>query len=339
MIKRYKGSIKKESIFRLAKLGISTALIILILSKVNFNEIMLNLKSIRPFYLIAAFILYFIVVSVCSYKWGLLLRAQGLFLPLSKLILFYFIGIFFNMFMPGSSGGDVVRVYELSKYTKRLPESLASIFVERLTGLLAIVSIALIVLLLTPGIIQNRNVAYTAGGFLLISLFVSLILFNQRLAKKLSFIFNPLFNFLDFPLFQRFSFSNPRKKFKELYFSLHLYKRHKKVISKVISLSFLAQGITILSYFLISLSFDFGIDLRYFFLLIPIIAIVKMLPISINGIGVSEGAFVLFFTPLGVSISKAILLSLLIFTFLTAFSLIGGVIYGIKGYLKTPEYQ
>ncbi|MCK4822914.1 flippase-like domain-containing protein, partial [bacterium] len=68
----------------------------------------------------------------------------------------------------------------------------------------------------------------------------------------------------------------------------------------------------------------------YFFLFVPIISVLTMLPISLNGIGIREGAFVFFFTKVGISSAQALSMSILTYTIVLLASLIGGLIYAAR---------
>jgi len=98
----------------------------------------------------------------------------------------------------------------------------------------------------------------------------------------------------------------------------------------------LFQGIGVICTYLVGLSLGLEVSLEYYFLSVPIIWLVTMLPISINGIGVREGGFVLFFTAVGVSTADALLLSLLTFAQLLLIGLLGGVLF-VSGPLLFPS--
>jgi len=97
----------------------------------------------------------------------------------------------------------------------------------------------------------------------------------------------------------------------------------------------LFQGIGVICTYLVGLSLGLEVSLEYYFLSVPIIWLVTML-ISINGIGVREGGFVLFFTAVGVSTADALLLSLLTFAQLLLIGLLGGVLF-VSGPLLFPS--
>ena len=99
-------------------------------------------------------------------------------------------------------------------------------------------------------------------------------------------------------------------------------------------ISLLYQFVGNVSTFFISQSLGFRVPFVYFLIVMPIIWVIMMVPISISGLGVREGAFVLFFTQQGVSTENALLLSLLFFALTVVLALVGGVIFAWGGYRR-----
>lgn len=121
------------------------------------------------------------------------------------------------------------------------------------------------------------------------------------------------------------------KKFVEVYGSLAEYKRYPYHLLLSFALSLLVQIIRITIYYTISRSLHMHIPIVYFFMFIPIIMIVIMLPVSIGGLGVREGAFVSFFSHVGVSSSGALAISVVFFVLMIITILPGGIIYLLQG--------
>src|SRR5207249_5211049 len=94
--------------------------------------------------LVAAFGLYLLAITAGAYKWGILLAAQGIRVPLYYLLRYTFVGLFFGNFLPSNVGGDVVRAYDLARFTERKAVSSASVVVDRLTGLMVFIASAVV---------------------------------------------------------------------------------------------------------------------------------------------------------------------------------------------------
>src|ERR1700731_2240314 len=96
------------------KLSVSVGLYIYILKKVGAGHLWSIIREASPKYIVASILVYFVVQSLSAYRWYLLLRPLGIQLPLSKILAWYFVGMYSNLFLPSAIGGDVVRVYYLN---------------------------------------------------------------------------------------------------------------------------------------------------------------------------------------------------------------------------------
>src|SRR6056297_713938 len=112
----------------------------------NVNEIWLAMSAADPWLLTAAFALHILGYLICSKRWQILLRAQGFAVSVLELVRAYSIGIFFNAFLPGVMSGDFVRALDVSDRVPSYTQSLMILFVERLTGLIALLVLALLAL-------------------------------------------------------------------------------------------------------------------------------------------------------------------------------------------------
>ena len=112
---------------------------------------------------------------------------------------------------------------------------------------------------------------------------------------------------------------------------------YRKVMFRIIMLSLFTQIIGIIIFYTAGLSLNISVPIIYYFLYIPVIQVIVLLPISIAGIGVREGAFVYFFTQLGVSRTQAFSLSLVVFSLSLCLAFIGGIIYWCSGILIPRE--
>jgi uncharacterized membrane protein YbhN (UPF0104 family) len=108
--------------------------------------------------------------------------------------------------------------------------------------------------------------------------------------------------------------------------SLHVFTAHKMILGQCFILSIICQTVAILAAYSLALAINLKLAPVYFFMALPMIWIITMVPVSINGLGVREGAFVFFFK-VGVSESGALLLSFLNFSQVIVLGLIGGTIY------------
>ncbi len=309
---------RKDKLLNLLKIGLSLVLLAILVKQVGWQQTLQTLGKAKLPHLAAAFVLYLVGIVVRAYRWRILLSALGMDTPLSKLTNLYFVGTFFNNILPTGIGGDVVRVYELSKQSKRPIESVGTVLLDRATGLLVLFLIALLALpfsyrLITP------NVAATIL-LLCLGSWVGLGLVLRR------------------DWLERWGLLKIMAKIKqlgELYEAV--YACGPRAIGGALAVSFVFNVLLIAVNYLIALSLEVEISLSYFLLFIPLISFLLTLPISLSGLGVREGAYIYLFAQAGVSAPLALAMSLLFYALNVATGLIGGVLYafeGVRGYVE-----
>ncbi len=299
------------------KIGISLALLFFLFRQIDFSSLLTIIrKSYKPaIYL--AFLLTGLVYFFCFFRWKILLDAAGINLPKKRLVSAFSGGVFFNMFLPSSIGGDFVRSADIGYHSKKNSAAVATVFMDRLSGFAGMTILALFAMIIGFQSIKNVKIFY-AVCFLVIILFaVILCVFN-----------NPIYRFF------RKILSSPRQvKIRQgllgVLEQVRGFKKKKSVLFKIMLLSLAVQVIGPVATYLLSLAFHLQISIVYFFLFIPIIGAVTLLPISLGGLGVRDYTTIVLFSSLGISKDLAFAFSLLTFFFLIAYAAIGGLIYAL----------
>ncbi|OGQ44093.1 MAG: hypothetical protein A3A85_06230 [Deltaproteobacteria bacterium RIFCSPLOWO2_01_FULL_42_9] len=133
------------------------------------------------------------------------------------------------------------------------------------------------------------------------------------------------------------------EKIESLYNAVMLYKSKPFILLKAFGVSFVIQFISISIFYLISKGFGMTVSMGYFFLFVPIAVSISMIPISLSGLGLREGAFVYLFTKVGTTDAQALSISLAGFAVMVMLGLIGGVEYmrlgGVKEAVKSHPPQ
>jgi hypothetical protein len=245
----------------------------------------------------------------------MLLETTGINLPRKRLVSAFSGGLFFNMFLPSTIGGDFVRSADIAYHSKKTTTVVATVLLDRLSGFIGMIVLALLALVFGYRIIKDFRI-------------ILAILF---LAALLAFIMLFLFNDFFSVFFRKLlSFGSPgriRRGIKNVLYEMHVFKKNKIVIVKNLLLSVAIQAIGPLTTYMIAVSFHLDLNIFYFFLFIPIITAVTLLPISIGGLGVRDYMTILLFTQMGISKHFAFAFSLLGFFFMLIYAGIGGLIY------------
>jgi len=290
--------------------GLVSALIIYYLfSTISLDLARKVLQDVRFEYLLFAGILYFLGQMLSAYKWSLIARPLGFERSYRDFFSYYFIGMFFNLFMLGSIGGDVVKAFYLSSGRRDLVSAGYSIFLDRFTGGLALVSI-----LCLASLLEMWRGVFPLFIFLLVLLVTSIVwavtVLTPRLLDALSF-----FKRLAWRLgFQR----------------LKVFWDSPRIILLPLLISFVFQAAFVLIVFTVGKGFGMNVPLRYFFVFVPISDLLSVLPITVNGLGLREGIYVFFLKRLGVETSAAVMFSFASTAVVWAVSLVGGGLYMLK---------
>ncbi|MFQ6000036.1 MAG: lysylphosphatidylglycerol synthase transmembrane domain-containing protein [Anaerolineae bacterium] len=306
----------RHRLFNLLRIVISLGLLAFLLAKVGLRETWESLQGANIGYLLTVFLLYLLSMVLRSYRWRIFLNAQGVRVSLPKLVSLYLIGVFFNLVLPSGFGGDVVRVYELSQYSNRTASSITTVFMDRLSGFLALFAMATSALAFSYRLVPPE-VGATIILIFLASLMGTGALFSHPLWRRLKGL--PLLSSLV-----------QKGGVKELYLSAQSYTL--TPFARAISLSMAFNILLMIMNYLAALSFGVRISFWYFLLFIPIISFLLALPISLSGLGVREGAYIYLFSRVGVPPSSALAISLSIYAVTVATGLIGAFIYAVEGY-------
>ena len=283
------------------KLVVSSSLLYFVLSNAGVEKVFAIIKTINPLAFIGVIFIYIASIYVSSIRWRLLLPEE---FKGKRLFSFYLIGSFFNTFLPGIVGGDAVKTYYLYKETNKGSLSFASVFMDRYIGFISLMTIALISFAAGFKYVKGSLIEWLLPTIVLLFLIGSFAIFRLRLGKGI-------------------------KALSEFYGYFSEYRSQKMVIIKTLMLSCGIQVMAILSMYIIALGLGQHIYLSYFFIFFPIIVTISTLPISISGIGLREGAFVLLFGMAGVKPEMATAMS-----FAWFLSTASGGLVGLFEYLR-----
>jgi uncharacterized protein (TIRG00374 family) len=317
----------RGQLFDIAKVLISLGLIVWVFSRVNLAEVAGQLASANLWLFLAALALYLVAIAVNGLKWQVLLRAQGVSVPLRAVLEFLFIGFFFNNLLPANVGGDVMRGYGLARYTERAAAAAVSVIVDRIVGLLAYMStagLAAIVAVNITGRADLRSVEWVA----VVALLVLALGFGTLLSRRLRALISRFFGWRWLaplaPIWGRISDA------------FNAYRFRYGALALAFGIALLGILCTTLVNWLLSQSMQGLMPLMAILLFNPIIALVLMVPISIGGIGVSQNAYPFFYGLAGVPADHALAVSLLMQVVVILGGLPGGFFW-LRGRRKAGE--
>ncbi|MFA5115281.1 MAG: lysylphosphatidylglycerol synthase transmembrane domain-containing protein [Candidatus Omnitrophota bacterium] len=308
----------KKAASLLIRLAISAVLLSLLFKsqKIDIPALLGSIMRANKPLLAASFTIALLNYALCFYRWKMLLDASNIRPPLKKIISSFSGGIFFNSLLPSTVGGDVVRSLDLSAYTRRPKEVIATVLLDRLSGYVGLVGVILLWLLLGWRLVCNSPaVLWSIAIIALLLAAILLVLFNSFLFSRINSMLHP-------PRAGRI-----RESLKNLHQELHYFRNHKRVLFKNAMLSAFIQAVYPLSSYLIALALGVKVSIIYFLVFIPIIGTITLLPVAIGGLGLRENMFVFYFRQAGVPEGLSVAVSLVGFGFLVIHAAIGGLIY------------
>ena len=298
------------------KVLVTLLLFLFLYSQLNFQESILYLKKASLAWLILALLLEGFGYLVDVLKQSLFLSTKGLKVTVTTLLAIRFIGGFFNNFLPSNIGGDVVRAVKLSTLLGNSKDSWASIIISRFLGVLVIFPMVSVSLLFYPfpKSAIPVNAAYPISLFLCFLTGYYLLFFNEAVTSKMESILNNLSN--------RFV-----RRVAKLYEAICFFKKDYGIIFLGSVYSLVYQILGIIAIYIVSVSLEMNISLKIFFVFIPIVALVSMLPISINGLGVQDVTFVYLFQMAGYDKEAGLAISIIWHMVRISATLPGGILF------------
>jgi len=246
----------------------------------------------------------------------LIFEVKELPLSLMEAVQLTMVGFFFNNFLPTSVGGDIVKALCAARVTKNTVKSVTGVLMDRIFGLFTFIVIPSLTLLFFIKKIDNPLVPVMVYSLLVLSAFCFFLIFSRVVARRFRFVETFL---------SRFGIG---KKAREIYNNLHEFKDHKRAVFGALALSVAGQSVNIFVLYAMALALGSHAPLIYFFLLVPVVHLVSMLP-SLNGLGIREGAYIYFLGPY-IGKEYAAALGILWLGLLFLLSIIGGIIYFVR---------
>jgi hypothetical protein len=294
------------------RVALSGGLLFWLFKNINWADTINAFKSAEWHLLFWAFAINFLINLICLVRWQIFMHALDLKAPLGVVFRYFFIGLFCNLFLPTSIGGDVVKAIGLSSKVGQKPKVVASILLDRLSGFGGLVVLALVAYTFGHSIIDAPAVIIPVLVLTLISLAVGFMLFHDKVYEFCCSIFNRV----------------PRlhKALMEMHADVVLMKRRKRTAVGCVAMSVLVQVLAAYMYFLIALALGQSVGLVYFLVFAPIVCAISFLP-SIGGLGFREFGWVYFLGRVGVAQGIAMSVSLISFFFVIVVGIIGGIFY------------
>jgi glycosyltransferase 2 family protein len=303
----------KPVIIFLLKLLVSFGLLGYFLSRVHPERFLHTFASANYSWIALALTVYLLAQAMSAVRWAVLVRPLGIATPLKDLVKYYLIGMFFNLFAPGTVGGDVSRVYYLVRDEAAHAEgrgvttmhAAMSVLMDRAIGMVVLVWLGAAGLLLFP----RYAVPHT------VRMVTFLFAFGLALAVLLV------------PLLRRLLPQDSHPIVVKARLLLRSYRMQRRALAEATLLSIVVHLIQTWMHVIMGRALDLNLPFAFCLILYPLVGTFAAIPVSLNGLGLREGGYVYLLAVIGIGTEKGIAFGLLLFLIVALDSLIGGLVF------------
>jgi hypothetical protein len=310
----------KPVIIFCVKLLVSGGLIAYFLTRIHIERFVHTFASADYSYIALALVIYLGAQGISAVRWTVLARPLGIKTPFQDMVRYYLIGMFFNLFAPGTVGGDVSRIYYLVRdeqahakgHSVTTMHAAMSVLMDRAIGMIVLVWLGAAGLLLFP----DYAVPYTVRS---VTLLFALALLVAGLLT---------------PLLRRVLPEDGHQFVVKLRLAFRSYRTHWRALAAAGLLSLAVHLIQ--AWMHVVMGWALGLELPFSFCIIvyPLVGTFAAIPISLNGLGLREGGYLYLLAVIGIGTEKGVAFGLLLFLIVALDSLIGGLIFLLE---KIPK--
>ena len=298
----------------IAKILFSFVLFAFLFTRMPMADVIVTLRAVKPGMLAAAFGLLFLSNVLGAWQWWHLLDAVHIKIRLRRVLAYYHVGLFFNNFLPANIGGDIARVMDASRHGETRAAAVSTVVLDRVIGTVALAGLAVVTTV--PAIKQfHLGLLYLAVvGFFAVSVGVLYGILHPRVLPALERVMSRV----------GLKFLAPH--LDDLASRFAAVRTRGRLFAGLLSLALVIQVMRVGVHVLVGRALGLSLPLTYFLLFVPLLAVIVSLPISLNGIGVREGAGMLLFGLVGVDRSLAFSLQFTTYLVAVSVSLLGALV-------------
>lgn len=305
------------------KLSVSGALLWVLFSRADVGKLWASARQASLAWMALALGFYAITILATVWRWWLLLEAQEIAMSFRALYASMSVALFFNNFLPSSIGGDVVRIADTAKVARSKTLAATVVLADRAMGMMGLILIAATgVTFVTAGgraplpvwpswLWVGFTAGILAGGFMLWR------------PSGVGWVLRPL------------TVLHPEwvaGRIGSITTALGRFRNHLGAVIACFGGAVLVQLLTVVFAWATAHALRIPVGPFDLAVVVPLAGVVQMLPVSVNGFGVREAMYSLYFTRIGLPYESAILLSLTTTALVMLYSLTGAAVYVGRGH-------
>jgi uncharacterized protein (TIRG00374 family) len=299
------------------QLAVSGGLLAYLLWKIDLGVTLSYIRSSNPAYLVGAIAIFIATFWPMAWRWQLLLASKGIHEPLGWLGKLYLIGYSASQVLPTGIGGDAVRILEHARRRPRKKGEVAgAVIMERVVGAAGLLLLASVGLALAVGRYDNVELLIELEAACVAVLVVIVVVVFSRRTNAV----------LHTHVFPRTRAVRLDRALSSVWTALHGYRSQRSTLAATVALTVGVQFVRTISIWLCGEAVGIDVSLLVYVILGPLLFLVTMVPITINGLGVRESFFVFFLGRFGVGADEAFAAGFLFFTVTIASAIPGALI-------------
>ncbi|HZQ87599.1 MAG TPA: lysylphosphatidylglycerol synthase transmembrane domain-containing protein [Acidimicrobiales bacterium] len=307
----------RRRVMAAARVVASVVILAILVPRVHLSSLLPPGHPHTFLWVAAALGVTFVGIVLSALRWQRVLAALDLDARLPTLVKHYLASLFVGNVLISTVGGDVLRVSRLSSTNHDVPGTFASVVVERLTGWLVLPAITLGALAINPGLRHLHRATGLAVTVALTTLVLLAAVLAAASSKRIG---------------GRFASTEGWRRFTgAIHLGLTRFRDRPTLALEVLTAGFAYQLAVMVTAYFASEALGLHVGWTAILAFFPAVAILQVLPISIGGFGVREGALVIFLHPLGVSATHAVTLGLLFYAINLVVSLLGAPAFAVGG--------
>jgi len=311
----------------LAQVMIGIAALVLIIVKSDARELAAALRNTRLSLLPIAVFASFAVTWLMAFRWRAILRANGMNLKTRRLFVYYLIGIFFTSFVPGGGvSGDVARLIYVDREVHDKALVLSTLVYERLIGVFTLLLIGLGSTLMTRAYGQTDRMIYLSEGILAIAFVIIAALMSAYVSSRLARLMRDVG--------RRMRMVRAAEAAARTLESVSILRQDSGLLLRTLVISVLIRIVWSMGCYVVSRAMGLPVDLLTMFAFISLVDLVRLMPISVGGLGVREWTVIALFATLGITREQSLTFSILAFAPIYLNALVGGVLYISRARIK-----
>jgi uncharacterized membrane protein YbhN (UPF0104 family) len=313
----------RHYVFVAIKLAVSTVLLVLLFWRIDAGRLWASARQASLAWMAVALVIYCVNVLASVWRWRLLLRAQDVDVPARSLLESMLVSLFFNNFLPSNIGGDVIRIRDTAPPARSKTVATIVVLTDRLLGLMALGLVAAVGATAIASAASHPPLPIWpswlwAGLLIAAAASAPMVLAPAGVGR----------------LLQPLTVLHPEwigDRIESLTVVLERFRDRPAALVTCFAGAVFVQGTIVLVYVAIAHALRINVSAPDLAVIVPVSLLVQLVPVSVNGFGVREATFTLYFTRIHLPIESALLLSLVVTALVILFSLVGAAVYASRG--------